>query len=99
MCKEIRNFNFALMIGLIILEITSFVIYIIILVNTTELDTTNEYYKNVYVSNLVNSFLSIALEIISIILIIIFGIHALYFKIIHKLIWYIVWYKIYNPAQ
>jgi hypothetical protein len=92
MCKEIRNFNFFLMIGLILLELASLVIYVIILINTLKLDTSDDYYKNIYTSNLVIAFMTIALEIISITLIIVFGLHALYFKIIRKLIWYIVWY-------
>ncbi len=91
MCKEIRTFNFFMMTALILLELSSLIMFVIILINTVGLDTTNEYYKNVYISNLLNSILSIALDLVSVVMIIIFGIHALYFKIIHKLIWYIVW--------
>ena len=76
---------------LILLELISLIIYLIILIYTFGLDTTTEYNQEIYVSNLITSILSITLEALAIALIIVFGIHALYFKIIHKLIWYIIW--------
>ena len=91
MCKYLRNVDFMFMIALIVLEMTTLVLYFLILGNTFDLDRTTDAINDAYFMNLLNSVLSIFLEVTAIWVIIVFGIHSLYFKVIQRLILYIFW--------
>lgn len=76
---------------LILLEITSFVFYFLIMAFTFELHYSKDSEKEAYVANLIDCILSMSLAVLAIWIILIFGLHSLYFKIIPRLIWYIIW--------
>lgn len=90
MYKYLRNTNFFLMTMLFILEMVTMVLFIIILSYTFRLDTQKEAEKSAYFYNILNSCLSLVLEILGIWVILAWGMHALYFKITYRLKWYII---------
>jgi hypothetical protein len=91
MCKYTRNIDFTGMLFLLLLEITTFVFYFLIMTYTFDLDESIENEKEAYLANLLNCILSMSLAVLSLWMILIFGLHSLYFKIIPRLIWYIIW--------
>jgi hypothetical protein len=92
MCKCLRNVDFISMVTLILLEICSLVMFLMILIYTFQLERSVPSFEKMYYSNLIHSILSLLLELIAIIIIAVFGIHSLYFKMTKRLFWYIIWY-------
>ena len=90
MCKWLRNVNFSLLVILILLEITTILFYSIIFINTFKYENNEDEKENdfFYLNSLLSIF-SIGLSLFSIWIIIQYGIHSLYFKIINRLKWYI----------
>jgi len=90
MCKYLRNIDFFFMIALVVLEVTCVAMFSLVLAKTFELERNDEREKEIYYANLIYSILSISLEFASTWMIIVLGIHSLYFKVIQKLTWYII---------
>jgi hypothetical protein len=90
MCKWLRNVNFSLLVILILLEVATIVFYLIIFVNTLKYENNDDENENAffYLNSLLSIF-SIGLSLFSIWIIIQYGIHSLYFKIIDRLKWYL----------
>lgn len=90
MFKWLRNLNFCLLNILILLEVSTIVLYFIILVNTLKYEKKDEEKEDSYIYlNSILSIFSISLSMVSIWVIIVYGVHALYFKIINRLRYYI----------
>lgn len=89
MLKNSRNITFALLILMIISEILSIVFNVIIMTKSFLYEITDEKTDDIISINIMTTTLGILLETGSI-LIMIFGIHSLYFKEKTKLVLFLI---------
>jgi len=92
MCKYIRNIDIALMMSLVIIEVSSFCVWVVMLISTLDQPRSNDNDEDAYSINLIYCITNMSLLTISFYIILVFGLHSLYFKVIGRLIFYIVWY-------
>jgi hypothetical protein len=85
-----RHVAFALMGLVILIEIACTIIYIMILFDTLGLEGDTELINYYYFMNLLYSSLCLALEVVAMSIVVIFGIHSLYFKVPQRLVWFII---------
>ena len=89
MCKYMRNFDFIFMMILVGLEIALITINLLDLFEIFDPESEKYFKKQNSIISLIESIVSISIEIASVWIVIVYGIHSLYFKIIDKLYCYI----------
>lgn len=90
MYKCCRNTNFFIMISIVLVETASLVMFILVLSATFGLGDESEEGNREYLISLMNCLINGCLCLIGIWFTLVYGIHALYFKIIYRIKRYII---------
>jgi hypothetical protein len=82
------------MFALILLEISTFVMFVVILISTFDMDKGTDKNEKDFMFSMLFTLANLILEAVSVGIIVVYGIHSLYFKVVKRLDWYIVRYII-----
>jgi len=90
MLIKLRNFTFAFFAALIVIELTCAMINLIILEKSIFYKDESEAFIKINTLNIIMSCSGAFISLLSLIIIIVFGVHALYFKVKFKLVLYMI---------
>jgi hypothetical protein len=87
MLLRLKNIDLMCMISLLLIEITIFILTLVSLVSALD---SNAQHLHFFKSTIINASITLCVQVICMLVLTIFGIRALYFKIVRHMIWYII---------